>query len=167
MKNEIMELIKKKLRQISSKFPRYVIEVEYQIEACSYIIKVSPLKDYLKDEAFAIAEDELMNFFEEELPEENFIFLEDDEIFDINTPDLRLVRGLHTVKTQFPSKEIQASNKINVIGGMNYTGNVIKETHDIRVAHNTTEVERPSSMVTKPSQPYRSFNDETTRAQAS
>lgn len=84
------EFLKEKLTYLSSKFKDVKIRYEYRKNTQSHIIEIIPLSIYNDDEKYMMAEAKLEDEFESLFINENIIFVSEDSLTEIKTPNFTL-----------------------------------------------------------------------------
>nr|WP_321356686.1 hypothetical protein [uncultured Draconibacterium sp.] len=84
------EFLIEKLTEMSSKFEDVKIRYEYRKNTYSHIIEVIPLAIFNSDKEYMMAEADLEDEFETLFPKEDIVFISEDSLTEIESPDLLL-----------------------------------------------------------------------------
>ncbi|SFD92400.1 hypothetical protein [Thermophagus xiamenensis] len=84
------EFIKKRLQFLASKFSEAKIRYEYRENTHSHIIEIIPLNLYENNEDYLLEETRIEDEFEELFPTENIIFISENSLTEIKSPEFEL-----------------------------------------------------------------------------
>lgn len=84
------EFLERKLNKIFVQFTDIKIRYEYRANTCSHLIEVTPLAFFKENEKYILLEDELEEEFETLYPNENIVFISEDSLTEIRTPNFEL-----------------------------------------------------------------------------
>lgn len=91
-----IEFLESKLNDLYKKFSDIKIRYEYRANTVSHLIEVIPLSFFEGNEEYMACEFSIEEEFENRFPNENIVFISEDSLSEITTPNLKI--GYDTIK---------------------------------------------------------------------
>lgn len=85
-----VKFLEEKLKELFLLFPKSNIRYEFRPNRNSHLVEVTPLNFYYNDK-YKLAETQIEDQFEENFPSENIIFISENSLNKILTPDFELI----------------------------------------------------------------------------
>lgn len=145
---EAKKIICQELNEFIKHFPKTRIRYKYDDSSLVHIVEVSPKEIYHLDNDYIQWEDNFWEQFVSKFPAENICFISDDDVINIEKPELTLTG---TEFTPFSSKETSNNNfSTNVIflKDINNSIDYISMNQSVQNENNFTETVIPNSYFT-------------------
>lgn len=91
-----VDFLKKELESLSNSFTGIEIRYEFREKISTHIIEILPLNIYKSNKRYIDAEIELEKGFSNEFPSEEILFISEDSLTQIYSPDLIINQELHS-----------------------------------------------------------------------
>lgn len=145
---EAKNFIYQELNEFIKLFPKTRIRYEYDDSAFVHIVEVSPKEVYNSDNDYIQWEDNFWKQFVSKFPAENICFISDDDVINIEKPELTLTG---TELTPFSSKETsnnKFSTNVIFLKDINNSIDYISMNQSVQNENNFTETVIPNSYFT-------------------